>query len=81
MTGPRSGKSHPHLALKPVQVSDGMSWSSVYARRDDGFKSLQTLCATAFMRLSKAQLQSFNKAIDIDAMIETSTEQQMLLAA
>ena len=43
MTGPRSGKSHPHLALKPVQVSDGMSWCSVYARRDDGFKSLQTL--------------------------------------
>lgn len=43
MTGPRSGKSHPYLALKPVQVSDGISWCSVYARRDDDFKRLKVL--------------------------------------
>lgn len=48
MTGPRTGTSHPYLSLKPVQVSDGMSWCSVYARRDDGFKRLKELRDSVF---------------------------------
>lgn len=43
VTGPRAGKSHPGVSLRPVQIDDGKAAWHYEARRDDNFRKLQTI--------------------------------------
>lgn len=48
MTGAHAGRTYPHLSLHVVEVSSGLSWGHINARRDENWERLKLMRDTMF---------------------------------